>query len=338
MTCRVHLIIVADKLTHAERLLLILCVYRDSISGSGRSPGVGNDNPLWYHPVSWKIPWTEEPGRLKSLGSQRVGHDRAHPHTHSILGREGGQKGGVDAEVWAVCWWHLVVFEWAPGLGSGTLPASPLWLCSLGSWKHWPPLSSQRGACCHMAVTSAGLEPGWNPGESSQACLQGPLRGSCSPAHIPGWRLPRSAARSLSALTWVTGFPLPGQTGGGYMCLVPLHLSAILLASDACLALLLTSQKEWSGREKARGVSESGCGCSPRTSLQFWKKERNNKMACRENLEKRDGNSLLASAYYTPGTFHKRSFKSLATKHSEIRKIDKGLPKITLKPWARTKI
>ena len=23
----------------------------------------------------WKIPWTEEPGRLRSTGSQRVGHD-----------------------------------------------------------------------------------------------------------------------------------------------------------------------------------------------------------------------------------------------------------------------
>ena len=25
----------------------------------------------------WKIPWTEEPGRLQSTGSQRVGHDSA---------------------------------------------------------------------------------------------------------------------------------------------------------------------------------------------------------------------------------------------------------------------
>ena len=27
--------------------------------------------------LTWKIPWTEEPGRLQSLGSQRVGHDWA---------------------------------------------------------------------------------------------------------------------------------------------------------------------------------------------------------------------------------------------------------------------
>ena len=27
--------------------------------------------------LAWRIPWTEEPGRLKSMGSLRVGHDRA---------------------------------------------------------------------------------------------------------------------------------------------------------------------------------------------------------------------------------------------------------------------
>ena len=25
--------------------------------------------------LTWKIPWTEEPGRLQSMGSQRVRHD-----------------------------------------------------------------------------------------------------------------------------------------------------------------------------------------------------------------------------------------------------------------------
>ena len=27
--------------------------------------------------LAWKIPWAEEPGRLKSMGLRRVGHDRA---------------------------------------------------------------------------------------------------------------------------------------------------------------------------------------------------------------------------------------------------------------------
>ena len=25
--------------------------------------------------LAWKIPWTEEPDRLQSMGSQRIGHD-----------------------------------------------------------------------------------------------------------------------------------------------------------------------------------------------------------------------------------------------------------------------
>ena len=27
--------------------------------------------------LAWEIPWTEEPGRLQFMGSQRVGHDSA---------------------------------------------------------------------------------------------------------------------------------------------------------------------------------------------------------------------------------------------------------------------
>ena len=27
--------------------------------------------------LAWRIPWTDEPGRLQSMGSQRVGHDQA---------------------------------------------------------------------------------------------------------------------------------------------------------------------------------------------------------------------------------------------------------------------
>ena len=35
-----------------------------SILGSGSSPGEGHGNPL--HILSWRIPWTEEPGGLQS--------------------------------------------------------------------------------------------------------------------------------------------------------------------------------------------------------------------------------------------------------------------------------
>ena len=42
---------------------------------------LGRDDPLEKEMaihssiLAWKIPWTEESGRLQSMGSQRVGHD-----------------------------------------------------------------------------------------------------------------------------------------------------------------------------------------------------------------------------------------------------------------------
>ena len=33
--------------------------------------------------LAWKIPWTEEPGGLQSMESQRAGHDRVTEHTHT---------------------------------------------------------------------------------------------------------------------------------------------------------------------------------------------------------------------------------------------------------------
>ena len=44
-----------------------------SIPGSGRSTGEGNSTLLQI--LTWRIPWTEEPGRLQFMGSQRVGQD-----------------------------------------------------------------------------------------------------------------------------------------------------------------------------------------------------------------------------------------------------------------------
>ena len=43
------------------------------IPGLGRSPVKVNGKPL--HILSWEIPLTEEPGRLQSIGSQRIGHN-----------------------------------------------------------------------------------------------------------------------------------------------------------------------------------------------------------------------------------------------------------------------
>ena len=46
-----------------------------------RVPSLGLKDPLEKEMAThssihaWKIPWTEDPGGLQSMGSQRVGHD-----------------------------------------------------------------------------------------------------------------------------------------------------------------------------------------------------------------------------------------------------------------------
>ena len=35
--------------------------------------------------LAWRIPWTEEPDRLQSMGSQRVGHDQATKHSTALI-------------------------------------------------------------------------------------------------------------------------------------------------------------------------------------------------------------------------------------------------------------
>ena len=44
-----------------------------SISGLRRSPRVGHGTQSSI--LAWEIPWTEEPGGLQSMASQRVGHN-----------------------------------------------------------------------------------------------------------------------------------------------------------------------------------------------------------------------------------------------------------------------
>ena len=36
--------------------------------------------------LAWKIPWMEEPGRVQSTGSRRVGHDQATSLSLSCIG------------------------------------------------------------------------------------------------------------------------------------------------------------------------------------------------------------------------------------------------------------
>ena len=57
--------------------------------------------------LAWRIPWTEEPGRLQSLGSQRVRHDRATEHTCSL-------PFSFSVSFWDAYNAHVIVLDVAP--------------------------------------------------------------------------------------------------------------------------------------------------------------------------------------------------------------------------------
>ena len=41
----------------------------------GQGDPLEEDMASYSSILAWRIPWTEEPGRLQSIGLQRVGHD-----------------------------------------------------------------------------------------------------------------------------------------------------------------------------------------------------------------------------------------------------------------------
>ena len=41
----------------------------------GREDNLEKEMAIHSSTIAWKIPWTKEPGRLQSMGSQRVGHN-----------------------------------------------------------------------------------------------------------------------------------------------------------------------------------------------------------------------------------------------------------------------
>ena len=41
----------------------------------GQEDPLEKEMAIYSSILAWKVPWTEEPDRLQSMGSQRVGHD-----------------------------------------------------------------------------------------------------------------------------------------------------------------------------------------------------------------------------------------------------------------------
>ena len=57
--------------------------------------------------LAWRIPWTEEPGGLQSMGSQGVRHDWVTEHTCPGLAGAGLRWDTWDAQSTCISWHHL---------------------------------------------------------------------------------------------------------------------------------------------------------------------------------------------------------------------------------------
>ena len=45
------------------------------VQSLGQKDPLEEEMPTHSNILAWRIPWTEEPGRMQSMGSQTVGHD-----------------------------------------------------------------------------------------------------------------------------------------------------------------------------------------------------------------------------------------------------------------------
>ena len=145
------------------------CQARDVglIPGSGRSPGGGHGI------LAWRIPWTEEPGGLQSVGSQRVGHDwvvnSKNNEEHSRVVRviiwllanawsHGGQREGLEKVSSASPFCQLKLKKCKPAESAGPLPPNE----GIYSIKEHLFETSQPGFPVNELEESEWRRSGWN--------------------------------------------------------------------------------------------------------------------------------------------------------------------------------
>ena len=65
----------------AQTVKRLSTMWETRVRSLGREDPLEKEMAIHSSTIAWKIPWTEEPGRLQSMGSQRVGHDGATFHS-----------------------------------------------------------------------------------------------------------------------------------------------------------------------------------------------------------------------------------------------------------------
>ena len=61
----------------AQTVKCLSTMWETRVRSLGREDLLEKEMAIYSSSIAWKIPWTEEPGRLQSMGSQRVRHDSA---------------------------------------------------------------------------------------------------------------------------------------------------------------------------------------------------------------------------------------------------------------------
>ena len=59
----------------AQKVQHLPAMWENRVRSLGREDPLEKEMATHSSILAWKIPWTEECGRLQSMGSQRVGHD-----------------------------------------------------------------------------------------------------------------------------------------------------------------------------------------------------------------------------------------------------------------------
>ena len=66
----------SDKTSLMAQMVKCLSTMRETwVRSLGWEDPLEKEMAIHSSTIAWKIPWTEEPGRLQSMGSQRVGHN-----------------------------------------------------------------------------------------------------------------------------------------------------------------------------------------------------------------------------------------------------------------------
>ena len=59
----------------AQTIKRLSTMWETQVRSLGWEDTLEKEMAIHFSTIAWKIPWTEEPGRLQSMGSQRVGHN-----------------------------------------------------------------------------------------------------------------------------------------------------------------------------------------------------------------------------------------------------------------------